>query len=271
MARFGKMEKYHPRFKERGFLAKLYIQIFGCASISAYNFFFHFKRALKDLEFRHVLDAGCGKGDFAFYLAEGYPDISIDAWDLSDPNMHDLGENINICQEIQNNEEINNITFCDKDLKDLCDVEKYDLIFSIHVLEHIPNNKVVIENFYRALKRNGCLHVQMPSKNGFEPIFPEKYFKAYYKWENVEHTGEHYYLNELVDVLKKTGFIVELARTDGGFLQSLAWQLSQILFSNNRIVALALLVPFLKTLVFMGNTFFDNGKGNLVILAKKLD
>jgi ubiquinone/menaquinone biosynthesis C-methylase UbiE len=269
MVRFGKMEKYHPRFVEKGPLAKLYVQVFGCVSITAYNFLFFFKRDIKRLQFQKVLDAGCGKGDFTFYLAEKFPNVPIAAWDLSDPTMHDLGENISICKEIQKKEKINNINFYEKDLKELSETEKYDFIFCIHVLEHIPDNKIVLNNFFRALKEGGYLHLQMPSKNGMVPLFPKKYFRSYYEWEEIEHVGEHYYLEELVEILQETGFTVESSRTDGGFLQSVAWQVSEILITNNRIYLAALLMPFLKLLVYIGNLFFDNGKGSLVILAKK--
>lgn len=269
MVRFGKMEKYHPRFVDKGYWAKLYIQIFGCASISAYNFFFHFKRAISGAKFQKILDAGCGKGDFTFYLAEKYPYVEIDAWDLSDPDMHDLGENIKICDEIQKQENINNIVFYEKDLKDLRAREEFDFIFCIHVLEHIPDNKVVLQNFYTALKQGGYLHVQMPSQNGMVPIFPKKYYKTFYEWEKVEHVGEHYTLEDLSAILKKLGFTVISSRTDGGFMQSTAWHISEVLISNNRVFLAGLVIPLLKFMVYVGNLFLDNGKGSLVVVARK--
>ena len=269
MARFGKWEIYHKRIEEQGKWGQLYVKLFGCVSLSVYNFFFHFKRVIKRIRFSTVLDAGCGKGDFAFYLAEKFPQAHIAGWDLSDPNLHELGDNILICNRIRNLSGLTNTVFFARDLRDLREKNRYDFIFSIHVLEHIKNNKIVLRNFYQALKSNGHLHIQMPSKIGMKPYFPQSFLKNLFEWEEEEHVGEFYTLDELKRTLQEIGFYIVFARTDGGFLQSFAWQLGEVLILNQKTILYSLLLPLLKWMIYVGNTFFDNGKGNLIILAQK--
>lgn len=269
MVRFGKWEIFHKRIEERGLLGRIYIKILGCVSLSAYNYFFHFKRAIKEINITKIFDAGCGKGDFTFYLAERFPNANIVGWDLSDPDLHDLGDNIKVCNKIRDLTGLKNTEFHEKDLRDLSDQNYYDFIFSIHVLEHIPQNQKVIENFFKALKPNGFLHIQIPSAVEMKPFFPESWFKNFQEWEEEEHIGKVYTLPEFKTLLEKVGFKVHTIRTDGGFLQSFSWQVGEVLVSRNMFLTFGVLVPLLKLLIYLGNLFFDDGNGSLVVLAQK--
>ncbi len=271
MVRFGKWEIYHKKVLESGRFGILYIKILGCVSLTAYNFFYHFKRAISRISFSTVLDAGCGKGDFTFYLAEKFPQAHITGWDLSDPNLHELGDNIPTCNRIREISGLKNTEFHAKDLRDLDAKDKYDFIFSIHVLEHIPNNQKVLENFYRALKPNGYLHIQMPSDIEMKPFFPKFLFRKLEEWSEEEHIGEVYSLSELTKKLEEMGFQILEARTDGGFLQAFAWQVGEILVSHRLTLLYGLFLPVLKVLTYLGNLLIDDGKGSLVILAQKIE
>lgn len=271
MARFGKWEVYHKRILAGGIASTLYVKILGCVSLTAYNFFYHFKRAVKHIKFSTVLDAGCGKGDFTFYLAERFPQVHIEGWDLSDPNLHELGDNIKVCNRIRELSGLGNTEFHAKDLRLLDEKNKYDFIFSIHVLEHIENNKIVLKHFYNALKPNGHLHIQMPSNIEMKPFFPKYFFKELSEWEEEEHIGEVYTLDEMKNILENIGFKIIYTRTDGGFLQAFAWQLGEILISSKIFVLYGLFLPILKFLTYVGNLLTDDGKGSLVILAQKAD
>lgn len=58
-------------------------KIVGSPFIGQFIRFLHFKKAIKPLRFKSVLDVGCGSGDYAFYLAKKYPEVKIEACDIS--------------------------------------------------------------------------------------------------------------------------------------------------------------------------------------------
>lgn len=268
MPRFGKWEIYHKEIVEAGSPAKLFVKIFGCSSYTAINFFNQMNLILPPgKNYSRILDAGCGKGDFTFYFAEKYPDSTIEGWDKSDEDMHNLGENIDVCNQIKEVSGLDNCRFEKKDLLEMSDSETYDLIFSIHVLEHIPNNEKVIRNFYKALKPDGLLHIQMPSNIEVQFYFLKK-FTDMDAWAEEEHIGEHYSLEELTQLLQKTGFKILKSKTDGHFLSK---HLFDILETLRRRKLVLLYAPFI--LIAKGLNYLlrhaDNGKGNLIILAQK--
>src|SRR3989338_2854118 len=62
---------------------KIIFSLFGFDFIGAEIRLAHLRKALKKFPlFFHALDAGCGTGDFSFYLAERFPNSSFSAYDI---------------------------------------------------------------------------------------------------------------------------------------------------------------------------------------------
>ena len=267
MVRFGKWAIYHSQVEKAGWFAKAYVKLMGCSSYTAFNFFLQLKRILPERDFRSILDAGCGKGDFSFYLAEKYPQSVVEGWDKSDETLHDLGENIEVCNRIREISGLKNAVFFKRDLQDLEATAKYDLIITIHVLEHIENNARILRNFFHALKPGGLLHVQMPSETHHHFFFLSR-FTNYYQWHNLEHVGETYNLVSFTRLLETTGFSVVTARTDGHAFSGFLFDVTETLRRRNSAIAFALFLPIAKAMTILLSSF-DNGKGNVVMVAEK--
>lgn len=172
----------------KDFLKKLY----GHLHIGQYLRMTYFKEILKCIDLtskKTVLDAGCGMGVYAFYLAKRFPDIDIKACDIAD-------DRIAFCKELEQKKGFENICFERKDITALNDKEKFDFIYSIDVLEHIKGNRDVIARIYTALKNSGKLFLHMPG-NDARRILPGKFLKEFDEWAEDEHIGEHYSLGEL--------------------------------------------------------------------------
>lgn len=267
MPQFGKWQIYHPEVQRAGRLARWYVRLFSCSSYTAHNFFIHMNALPLKADPRTILDAGCGKGDFTFYLAEKHQQAQVEGWDKADADLHELGQNILICEQIREISGLSNAAFYKKDLRELSSPERYDLIISIHVLEHIQGNQEVLEKFFAALRPGGQLHLQMPSVH--EGRFPllQKYTDMN-EWVESEHTGELYNMEQMLKVLRRIGFTILRHRTDGHFLASLLFDVTETLRRRRMNALYGLMLPLAKTANRLLRPF-DNHRGNLIILAEK--
>src|SRR3989338_6105794 len=99
---------------------KIIFFLFGFDFIGAEIRLAHLRKTLKKFPpFFHALDAGCGTGDFSFYLAERFPNSSFSAYDINE-------KTITLNKEIQKKMVIPNITFSSHDLLALKEKERYD-------------------------------------------------------------------------------------------------------------------------------------------------
>ena len=124
MSSFGSTIRYYPEVQGR-LLPQLFIRLFGGLDTGSSHQ--HFLRTVKDLplpEFRTVLDAGCGRGAFTFWLAQNFPNAIYDACDLSESN-------IALCRSIQDATGTR-CHFFVQDLVEYCQPDTYDFILSNH-------------------------------------------------------------------------------------------------------------------------------------------
>jgi len=132
-----------------------------------------------------ILDFGCGFGQFVRELTRrGY--INVVGYDI-EPTA------IAFCQD-------NNIPILDGERFDLADHhEKYDLIFSSHVIEHIPKENVIetLSNLRRLLDSSGVLLICVPNA--------QSNTGSYWAYEDFTHYTT-YTAGSLYYVLSKAGY-----------------------------------------------------------------
>lgn len=260
--RFGKTYIYYSNLS---FFGRLGYYIYGMPFIGGFIKFQYFKREINklNLNFKYVLDAGCGGGDYAFYLAEKYPDIKINALDLNKFSIRQA-------KELNTVLNFKNINFKIKDLKKIKEQNKYDFIYSIHVVEHIPNNYVALQKIYFSLKPKGIFYLEIPSKYWHKYYFFNlKYFKKYMEFEKKEHVGEQYDLDQIANILQDIGFKLLIKKKGFGFFGKLAWEIDQILMSKNLGKLKAISLPFLKILCYCDILLKNKNGVSIIILAKK--
>lgn len=242
-------------------LGRLYDRIFGCPIITGYDRKIEFKKFSKRLRFETALDAGCGDGDYAIYLATKYPGSQIDGC------SNDEGS-IAQCKEALDKRGLANANFFVLDLLEMDICERYGLIYCIHVLEHIRNNRKVLENFYRALREGGILYINMPTKQQ-NRIFNERYFEEHIEWAKKEHIGQTYTLETLAADLRQLGFIISKAKVGSRFCSALAWELAH--FIKHRRYLPYLLAPLLKTLYHVDSVIPCKSGNDIIIVARKFN
>ena len=99
---------------------------------------------LKLIKNKTIMEVGTGSGRILKNLLKFKPKKIIGV---------EPSEAINVAKK--NNEESTKIIFKNIKGENIKDLEKYDFVFSIGVIHHIPNYKKVCKNIYNSLKTNG--------------------------------------------------------------------------------------------------------------------
>ncbi|MCP4633469.1 MAG: class I SAM-dependent methyltransferase [candidate division Zixibacteria bacterium] len=265
MNRFGTGRYYSDKIQSST-ISKLYYKIFGNIEITSSHY--HFIRSLKSLkrgnEIKTILDAGCGNGDYTFWTAKQFSCSIIDAVDLS-------ADILKVNRVIRSKLKLNNINFIKSDLLDYRKENFYDLVYSNHVLEHIKNNHVVIQNMISSLKPGGFIYIQMPSKDYRQFFWGKRFLSKHIEWAKNEHIGLRYNIDDLINEVKDSGCEIIKAKYVEGYLGELCFELSEMARSYyNSNTLFALLLPLLKLLSSI-DSYLPHSSGNgLLVLARKM-
>jgi len=180
----------------------------------------HVKRALRKTSGHFagdalILDAGCGFGQYTWRMASMNDKWMIEAIDIDSEHIEDCAsffEKAGLSQRI---------SFHTSDLTLLSDRNRYDLILSVDVMEHIEDDVRVFENFHNALKDNGTLIISTPSDKGGSDVHNE-HDDSFIG----EHVRDGYSINDIMEKLTSAGFhIIEVAYTYG-VPGTISWRLS---------------------------------------------
>lgn len=218
------------------------------------KYFFKYMRRLPVLSFQEVLDAGCGSGEYTFRLARAYPHLKITGYDIKESaSWNNLQKNVRFqCQ----------------DLLQLSEKNHYDLCLCIDVLEHIPVNRKVMENIYRALKLGGYFYLHIPRPEEYDKrMFPKRFYKEFDNWADKGHIGERYTLKEIQNILKSIGFNIINVHCTFNFWGRLAWELDRI--TDKMIILKVFLMPLLKIFASADLWFPKSNKAATLVIAMK--
>ena len=207
-----------------------------------------------------ILDAGCGHAYASFWLAQRFPKWQIEGLE-SDHTL--ITDNRQIAAETH----LQNLRFVEDQATRFDTAIPYHLIYSIDLLEHIPDDINLLENFRQMLSPNGKLLLHLPRRHQeHKRIFP-----AFHRHTTPEHVRDEYTETEIREKLRKTGFEVEYLRYGFSWRGELAFELNN-LFWEHSWLRVALALAFHPLSIWLGylDTRRDYEDGNsLLILAKK--
>jgi len=201
--------------RNSGFLRKCLYFVLNLLFLRAW----HFRKELRKIRSRlpvdsTVLDAGSGLGQHTWFMATGNPGWRIKGVDVADEQVEDCNRFFG--KEVPGNR----VTFEKCDLTALKEQEKYNLIVTVDVMEHIEEDTLVFRNFHSALKEGGILLITTPSDMGGSGI-KNKDDRSFID----EHVRAGYGKDEIAEKLKASGFSDISVKYTYGLPGHLSWLL----------------------------------------------
>jgi 2-polyprenyl-3-methyl-5-hydroxy-6-metoxy-1,4-benzoquinol methylase len=109
---------------------------------------------ITNIAFGNIIDIGGGYGDFVEILTNKYPNACVTVLEPSVTRITQFSATnlikINQLMDTPFSEE---------------NKENFDVVTSFHVLEHVLEPKIFIQNCYRLLKPGGLLYIEVPNQN----------------------------------------------------------------------------------------------------------
>jgi SAM-dependent methyltransferase len=164
---------------------------------------------------RFILDAGSGFGQYTYFLSKLNPLWFIDAVDVKDEQIADCNTFFNAINK-------KNVLFEKADLTRFSKPDRFDLILSVDVMEHIEEDEKVFQNFYDSLTQNGMLLISTPSDQGGSDVHDHEEGDSFID----EHVRDGYNINDIQLKLKQAGFRKTEAKYAYGTPGKIAWRLS---------------------------------------------
>ena len=190
---FGSELRFVPEF---AFLERAVIRLYGSLSaptVTRYTRFKYFglpylrRQGIRPAK---ILDYGCAYGAFGFDLARRYPDAGVFLYDANSAVVEK-------CRTIARRGGFTNVGILDD-----TGLEKengFSLVLLISVLEHVQEDRRLLETLRGKLAADGLLFVMTPAGHGHECSEKDHY---------LHHVRPGYERNQLVDLVRSAGLEV---------------------------------------------------------------
>ncbi len=180
----------------------------------------HVKKALRKIATQfpgeaHILDAGSGFGQYTWRMSRMNSRWNIKAYDINKEQVDD-------CNIFFGKTRLSNrVSFHTRNLTTLNDINCFDIILSVDVMEHIEEDVLVFQNFYKSLNNNGVLLISTPSDKGGSDVHND-HEESFID----EHVRDGYSIKNISDKLSLAGFKSIEAGYTYGKPGNISWRLS---------------------------------------------
>lgn len=267
--RVGSTDVFDPSVTRRGLWGKLCVLLFGTPDVATFTNGIYLRRVAGKVRFASVLDAGCGNGALAFYMARNFPYSRITGIVTGEQGSHAPETALEVCQRIQNELRYPNLRLQRLDLRDLDAKDAFDFVYSFDVLEHSVESRTILENIYRALTRDGLFLLRIPTR-AHERVLGKKSTARQAAWAAAQNAGQQHEMVSLVADLKSIGYRIVAAEYNMGFWGRLSLELAEAIGYDRLPEPIRFAIsPALKLLRWIDTqTDIRDGDGLLVLCRK---
>ena len=171
--------------------------------------------ASSNVVIKDIWDAGSGYGQYTWFCARLFPLASILGVDVKEDQVGD-------CRHFFRKMRVDRCRFEVGDLAESSYDAQFDLILSVDVMEHIPDDVAVFRNFYRSLRPGGLGVINTPTRDPGAPAGDDRISSVV-----AEHVREGYSAEEIQQKLSEAGFVVQKVIFTYGSNGARAWRLLQ--------------------------------------------
>jgi SAM-dependent methyltransferase len=180
----------------------------------------HVKKALRKIAMQFpgeasVLDAGSGFGQYTWRMSRMNRQWKIRAIDINTEQIEDCN------RFFRKTGMSDRVAFYTCDLTTLNDLDCYNIILSVDVMEHIEEDVLVFQNFYKSLNNNGILLISTPSDKGGSDVHGD-HRESFID----EHVRDGYSIKDITGKLLLAGFKEINAGYTYGKPGNVSWRLS---------------------------------------------
>lgn len=213
-----------------------------------------------------VLDAGCGYGEYSYYVASRFPAVNVTSLEFDGKLAAEFGT-------FARRSGHSNVRVVHGDVLGLEQREAYDLILCGSVLEHIEQDEKALANLVAALRPGGLILV-------YVPIAPRRILSFYRRREKRadEHAGgsqyghvRDYTCEEIEGKMRKAGLVLSKSVATYGFFGALAFEILYLFLPHSSKLSrrhwfilpayFVLLHPFVLLLMCL-DLVWNNRQGN---------
>ena len=231
---------FGERRLKRGRAERALFRVFGVVDPSHYLHHRYVGRTIARLPLKpkRILDAGCGTGDHALWLARTFPDAEVLGIDVD-------GERVEQITHAARDLGIGNVRFRTLDLCAL-DEGDFDLVISVDVLEHIPDQRRALGCIADSLVSGGFAYLHIPTIRE-RPVLLSGRLTEFHEWAEKEHVADDLTAEEFAERVTEAGLdVLDVRRTFGRWSGELACSLFALPYNNtplNRVAQIALALP----------------------------
>jgi 2-polyprenyl-3-methyl-5-hydroxy-6-metoxy-1,4-benzoquinol methylase len=204
-------------FNRSPFLRKVFYTLLDLLLLRSWHVHKEIRRispALTSTDGTYILDAGSGFGQYSYWMAGRFPGSKILSVDVKEEQVAD-------CNIFFQTIGIKNVQFEVADLTKFIQQNKFDLVLSVDVMEHILEDVLVFKNIHASLKQGGMLLISTPSDQGGSDVHEDS------KGSFIgEHVRDGYNIKEIEDKLRLAGFSKVEPRYAYGTPGKISWRLS---------------------------------------------
>jgi len=215
-------------------IARLYFRVFGYPDIAGNGRFAHVIKMLEPKRGEGILDIGCGNGiyanSFSFHFGAKVIGIDIDK------------KRIKIANEIANSLE-NKAEFICRDAEKLnFPRQSFDKIICLEVIEHISNDRSLINKLSSFLKKGGIFVISTVKK---ERLSEKRELEKFKNAKKGKHVRSGYEFAEFKEMLNGAGFQILERKLYYRFFAKVTIRIQQYLYKKNLNCANILTYPIL--------------------------
>lgn len=228
-------------FNKHVFLRKFFYRLLDLLLLRAW----HIKREIRRWSAKNkgpvaVLDAGSGFGQYVYFMGRKNKNWDILGVDVKEEQIED-------CTRFFKKIDFGHVRFDLADLTTFNEENKYSLVLSVDVMEHILEDVLVFKNLCASMKKGGMLLISTPSDQGGSDVHEHDH-ESFID----EHVRDGYNILEIEEKLKKGGFTKVDAKYSYGTPGKISWRLSMkypiVMLNTSRLFFI--LLPFYFVLTY---------------------